>query len=125
VKSTAPKAGAAVVPASHPGSTSSAGPAPTANATTNAPWPTTTAPWPTTTTTTIDWSALSALNAAAHRPTVQTTRSGSTPKIVDAAPAADDHPSSGSPAPLIEGVLVVVALTAVAYLVAWRRRRAD
>jgi hypothetical protein len=122
-KSTAPKGAAAAVPESHPGGSSSAGPAPTVNATTAAPWPTTTATWPTTTTTTINWSALSALNAAASRPSGQSNRSGSTPKIVDAAPAANDHLTSGSPAPLIEGVGVVVALTTVGYIVAWRRRR--
>jgi hypothetical protein len=113
---TAPKGGsAAVVPASHPDGSTSTSPGSTADATPVTPttaafqWPTTT------TTTTIDWGALSAAASGHH---------GSGLKIVDAAPAASDHVSSGSPAPLIEGVLVVVVLTAVAYLVAWRRRRA-
>lgn len=115
--STAPKGGAVVVPESHSGGSSPTSPGSTINPTSTTP-STATFRWPTTTTTTtINWGALSAAAAASKH-------SESTPKIVDAAPAASDHPSSGSPAPLIEGVAVVVALTAVAYLVAWRRRRA-
>lgn len=111
----APKGAAAAIPEAHPGGSSSTGPAWTVNPTSTTPT-TSTFRWPsTTTTTTANWGGLSA---------APSPRGGSTPKIVDAVPAASDHPASGSPAPLIEGVLVVVALTTVAYMVAWRRRRA-
>jgi hypothetical protein len=46
------------------------------------------------------------------------------PRVVDAAPASVDHPSSGSPVALIVGGGIVVALAAVAAVLARRRRQA-
>jgi hypothetical protein len=47
----------------------------------------------------------------------------SSPKIVDASPAAAKQPSAGSPLPFLLGALVVSALLGGATAVALRRRR--
>jgi len=75
------------------------------------PSPSTTAPGPTTSSTLAG--APASANAVAR----------STPRIVDAAPAAIRPRSAGSPAPLLTGVGVVVVLAAAAGMAAWRRRR--
>jgi hypothetical protein len=68
------------------------------------------------------------------RPTTPTTSAtssaprgqgrSSTSRIVDAAPVASEGQTAGSPAPVLAGAGVVLALAAAACVLAWRRRRA-